>query len=139
MPGSQGRGGLLGGAGSWPRLVAPCSLVARASCLVFPIRWEEPFGMVMAEALACGTPVIATPRGSVPEIVRDGHNGFLATGVEALAAAIERSGEISAQECRRDALERFDLPVMAARYEQIYGMLVEGGTSIEEVTRAIAR
>ncbi|MFC7465043.1 glycosyltransferase family 4 protein [Brachybacterium sp. GCM10030252] len=114
-------------------------LFARASCLVFPIRWEEPFGMVMAEALACGTPVIATPRGSVPEIVRDGHNGFLATGVEALAAAIERSGEISAQECRRDALERFDLPVMAAGYERIYRMLVEGGTSIEEVTRAIAR
>ncbi|SER77795.1 Glycosyltransferase involved in cell wall bisynthesis [Propionibacterium cyclohexanicum] len=105
-------------------------LYSKAACLVFPIQWEEPFGMVMAEALACGTPVVATPRGSVPEIVRDGTTGFIARGIDAFAQAINRVEEIDPAACRRDAEQRFDLPVMAAGYERVYRMLVAGRRTI---------
>jgi glycosyltransferase involved in cell wall biosynthesis len=113
-------------------------LFAMASCLLFPIQWEEPFGMVMAEALACGTPVVATPRGSVPEIVRDGETGFVADGVEALAQAVLRASELDPAACRRDAERRFDLPVMAAGYERVYRMLAEGSESIRTLTSSSA-
>lgn len=113
-------------------------LFAMASCLLFPIQWEEPFGMVMAEALACGTPVVATPRGSVPEIVRHGETGFVVDGIDALADAVQRASEIDPAACRRDAEQRFDLPVMAAGYERVYRMLVEGSESIRTLTAPTA-
>lgn len=110
-------------------------LFSMAACLLSPIQWEEPFGMVMVEALACGTPVVSTRRGSVPEIVRHGHTGFIADDVDSLCAAVQRAGEIDPAECRRDAEERFDLPVMAAGYERIYRMLMEGGAGIRSLTQ----
>lgn len=110
-------------------------LFAMASCLLSPIQWEEPFGMVMVEALACGTPVVSTRRGSVPEIVRHGRTGFIADGIDELAAAVRSADRIDPAECRRDAEERFDLPVMAAGYERIYRMLTEGGEGIRSLTQ----
>jgi glycosyltransferase involved in cell wall biosynthesis len=75
-------------------------LMHGAHALVNPIAWDEPFGLVMVEAMACGVPVIATPRGSVPEIVIDGQTGWIASTVEEMAAAVGRCREIDPSECR---------------------------------------
>jgi len=91
-----------------------------ARCLLFPIDWPEPFGIAMIEALACGTPVVARPCGSVPEIVRDGEVGFLAETVEQLAAAVKRIDVIDRARCRRYAEERFSVVAMTDRYEAVY-------------------
>jgi glycosyltransferase involved in cell wall biosynthesis len=96
------------------------ALVAGARAFLFPISWEEPFGLVVAEALAAGTPVVAKPRGSLPELVEDGVTGFLAESDEALAAAVARAGEIDRSRCRREAEARFGYRRMAAEYEAFY-------------------
>ena len=75
-------------------------LLAGASALLFPIRWNEPFGMVMIEALACGTPVLAFPEGAAPEVVDDGRTGFLCEDEEAMVEAIGRVGELQRSDCR---------------------------------------
>ncbi len=90
-----------------------------AKCLLFPIRWEEPFGLVMVEALACGTPVIAFRRGSVPEIVQDGVNGYLVNTADQMAAAARRCGEIPPDECRKSA-EQFSVGRMVGEYEATF-------------------
>jgi glycosyltransferase involved in cell wall biosynthesis len=100
-------------------------LFARSSCLVFPIQWDEPFGMVMAEAMACGTPVVATRRGSVPELVVDGVTGFIVDSLDDLPAAIARASELDPAASRARAKECFDLPVMAEGYERVYLALLE--------------
>src|SRR4029453_17713595 len=84
-------------------------LVAGARALLMPIRWEEPFGMVMVEALACGTPVLAFPEGAAREIVRDGVNGFLVPDEAAMAAAVNRLPEISAADCRASVAESYSV------------------------------
>jgi glycosyltransferase involved in cell wall biosynthesis len=95
-------------------------LLARACCLVFPIQWDEPFGIVMVEAMACGTPVVALRRGSVPEVVADGVTGFVREGLDELAEAIDRVGDLDPHACRRHVADRFDVPVMVDGYEAIY-------------------
>lgn len=100
-------------------------LFARAACLVFPIQWEEPFGMVMAEAMASGTPVVATRRGSVPEVVVDGRTGLIVDDLDDLVTAIGRASDIDPAACREHAEHHFDLPVMAAGYEQVYRSVVQ--------------
>lgn len=95
-------------------------LFARASALLMPIRWPEPFGLVMVEALACGTPVIAFPEGAAPEIVLSGVNGFLAEDEAAMARAVTRLGEIDAARCRASVAARFDIDAVAAGYERAY-------------------
>ncbi|HVX55606.1 glycosyltransferase family 4 protein [Nocardioides sp.] len=111
-------------------------LFGRAACLAFPIQWEEPFGMVMVEAMACGTPVVALRRGSVPEVVADGVSGIIVDRAEDLAAGIERAGDLSPFACRRHATGHFDLPVMAAGYERIFRMLAEGSRGLRDLTVA---
>jgi glycosyltransferase involved in cell wall biosynthesis len=96
------------------------ALLAGARAFLFPISWEEPFGLVVAEALAAGTPVVATPRGSLPELVEDGVTGFLAESDETLAAAVARVREIDRRRCRREAEARFGYRRMAADYEAFY-------------------
>jgi glycosyltransferase involved in cell wall biosynthesis len=66
----------------------------QAAALPFPIRWAEPFGLVMTEAMACGTPVVAWRNGSVPEVVADGETGFIVSSVEEVAAAVDRVGDL---------------------------------------------
>lgn len=95
-------------------------LFSGARCLVFPIQWEEPFGMVMIEAMACGTPVVATRRGSVPEVVAHGRTGVVVDAVEDVPAAILRAEELDPAAARAHVTARFDLPVMAAGYERAY-------------------
>jgi glycosyltransferase involved in cell wall biosynthesis len=96
------------------------ALLAAARCLLFPIQWDEPFGIVMAEALACGTPVIATRRGSVPEVVRHGETGFVCDDESELVIALRAVGALSPDRCRADTVERFNVDLMAARYEHLY-------------------
>jgi glycosyltransferase involved in cell wall biosynthesis len=98
-------------------------LLARARCLVNPIQWREPFGLVMVEALACGTPVVATRFGSVPEVVDDGVTGWIVDHPAALPEAIHRCQALLALECRERAEARFDTARMVEGYERIYSML----------------
>ncbi|MFN2490411.1 MAG: glycosyltransferase family 4 protein [Actinomycetota bacterium] len=101
-------------------------LLCRARCFVFPIRWEEPFGIVMVEAMACGTPVVALRAGSVPEVVVDGVTGFVCDSPEELPGAIERIGEIDPSACRDHVVERFGVDAMVAGYEEVYLELAAG-------------
>jgi glycosyltransferase involved in cell wall biosynthesis len=94
--------------------------LAAAAALLMPIEWDEPFGIVMAEALACGTPVIGFGRGSVPEVVRDGETGFVCASVAEAAAAVRRLGEIDRARCRADAERRFSGEALADAYERVY-------------------
>lgn len=96
------------------------TLLAHARCLLFPIAWAEPFGMVMIEALACGTPVVALRRGSVSEIVRDGVTGWVRDDPAQLPEALLRVGELAPAACRTDALDRFDVDRMAHGYLRVY-------------------
>jgi glycosyltransferase involved in cell wall biosynthesis len=95
-------------------------LYAGASALLMPIRWPEPFGLVMTEAMACGTPVIAFPEGSAPEIVLDGETGFVVEDEQEMATAVGRLGEIDPERCRESARERFDVTSVAEAYEEAY-------------------
>ena len=94
-----------------------------AKALLFPIDWPEPFGLVMIEAMACGTPVVARPCGSVPEVIDHGRTGFLASTLVELTEAVKRLDEIDRAECRRQFELRFSAGRMAQDYERIYGRL----------------
>jgi glycosyltransferase involved in cell wall biosynthesis len=91
-----------------------------ARALLMPIRWPEPFGLVMVESLACGTPVIAFREGSVPEVVKHGETGFVVDDEHEMAAAIARAGELDPAVCRRDCEERFGVDAVVRGYEQVY-------------------
>jgi glycosyltransferase involved in cell wall biosynthesis len=95
-------------------------LFARASALLMPIRWHEPFGMVMIEAMACGTPVIAFPEGAASEIVISGENGFLVDDAAEMAAAVDRIGDIDRARCRELVGQHFDVRRVAALYADAY-------------------
>jgi len=99
-------------------------LFARASALLMPIRWPEPFGMVMIEAMACGTPVLAFPEGSAPEVVVDGVSGFIVDDEAAMAAAVQRLGELDPARCRATVAERFDVEVVTRAYESAYRQVI---------------
>lgn len=99
-------------------------LLAGATALAFPIQWDEPFGLAIVEALACGTPVIATARGSVPELVRHGVTGVVADSVASLAnRTAELLDEIDPRACRADAERRFDVARLVRDYERLYGIV----------------
>jgi glycosyltransferase involved in cell wall biosynthesis len=95
-------------------------LLGHASAMLFPIEWPEPFGLVMIEALACGTPVIAWRRGSVPEVIRDGVTGYVVESIEDAVRAVGEVHRLSRAECRRVFEERFDAKRMAADYVAVY-------------------
>jgi glycosyltransferase involved in cell wall biosynthesis len=96
------------------------SLFAEARALLVPIRWEEPFGMVMVEALACGTPVIAFAEGAARELVVEGKTGFLVEDEDAMSAAIGQLARIAPTACRTWVAEHCDVGVVASAYEQVY-------------------
>lgn len=95
-------------------------LLAQASALLFPIVWDEPFGMVMLEAMACGTPVVALRRGSVPEVVIDGVTGVICNDSAELPEAIHAARKLDPAVCREHVRDRFDVATMTAGYESIY-------------------
>lgn len=95
-------------------------LMGTSRVLLNPIQWDEPFGLVMIEALATGTPVVATPRGSVPEIVEEGRTGFIRSEPEELAAAAQRAVLLDRDVCRRAVESRFTASRMAADYVALF-------------------
>ncbi|MCW5890021.1 MAG: glycosyltransferase family 4 protein [bacterium] len=96
------------------------ALLAGAAALLFPIDWPEPFGLVMIEALACGTPVVARRRGSVPEIVEDGVTGFVRETDDELVAAVHRLPALDRARCRAAFETRFTDDIMAQRYLDLF-------------------
>jgi glycosyltransferase involved in cell wall biosynthesis len=105
--------------------------LGNALALLFPIDWPEPFGLVMIEAMACGTPVIAHPSGSVPEVLEEGRTGFLVNDVQEAASAVKNVSQLSRDECRRTFEERFSATRMAKDYLTVYGKLTR------QVTREV--
>jgi glycosyltransferase involved in cell wall biosynthesis len=101
--------------------------LGNALAFMFTIDWPEPFGLAMIEALACGTPVIARPCGSIPEVIRHGATGFIVKSVEEMVAAVRDIGKLAREECRREFENRFTVEIMVDRYEQVYRQLIEGG------------
>jgi glycosyltransferase involved in cell wall biosynthesis len=112
-------------------------LLGEAAALLMPIAWEEPFGIVMAEAFACGTPVIAFARGSVPEVVRAGVNGFTCRSVEEAIAAAGLLAGLDRAAVRADCEARFAGPVVADAYESLYHELLDR-TGSPAAARAVA-
>ncbi|HJU10850.1 MAG TPA: glycosyltransferase family 4 protein [Candidatus Binataceae bacterium] len=121
--------------------------LGNAIALLFPVDWPEPFGLVMIEALACGTPVIARPCGSVPEVLREAVTGFMASSVDGLVDAVQRISSVSREQCRAEFETRFTASVMAANYERIYCQLIDnrrirtgqnGGRPASEISGGIA-
>lgn len=102
------------------------AILGQARAMVVPIQWNEPFGIVFAEALACGTPVISCPRGSLPEIVRHGIDGFLVRSVEEGCAAVTQLASIDRASCRRRAEELYAPDVVVDRYFDLYGRVIAG-------------
>lgn len=101
-------------------------LLGNATALLFPIEWPEPFGLVMIEAMACGTPVIAYPRGSVPEVIDDGLTGFIVNSIEEAVEAVKRIPTISRMECRQTFERRFSVARMTDRYVEVYERVAGG-------------
>jgi glycosyltransferase involved in cell wall biosynthesis len=100
------------------------TLLGKAAALLVPIRWDEPFGIVFAEALACGTPVITFPRGAAPEIVYSERNGFLIESVSDGVSAVRQIETIRREACRRDVETRFSAAPIVAQYEALYRQLL---------------
>jgi glycosyltransferase involved in cell wall biosynthesis len=98
--------------------------LAGAAALLFPINWPEPFGLVMIEAMACGTPVIAYRSGSVPEVIEDGVTGFIVDNEEQAIRAVNELGRLDRRVVRTRFEERFISSRMAKDYEALYGELV---------------
>jgi glycosyltransferase involved in cell wall biosynthesis len=112
-------------------------LYGGARAFLMPIRWPEPFGLVMTEAMACGTPVIAFPEGSAPEIVIDRETGFVVGDEHEMAAAIRRLDEIEPERCRASARERFDVAAVADAYEGAYGAVSSNPRSTTSSTDSV--
>jgi glycosyltransferase involved in cell wall biosynthesis len=107
-------------------------LLAGARAMLFPIDWPEPFGLVLIEALACGTPVIAFRRGSVPEIIEDGVTGFIVDSVEEAVAAVDRVDGLSRRRCREAFEKRFTADRMARDYLAVYEKLLRADAAKEQ-------
>jgi glycosyltransferase involved in cell wall biosynthesis len=110
--------------------------LGRARALLFPIEWAEPFGLVMIEALACGTPVIAWHRGSVPEVISDGETGYIVKTVADAVAAVARAASLDRSACRRSFEQRFDAARMTREYVEVYRRLAQ--TPAESAASAVS-
>ncbi|MSU58682.1 MAG: glycosyltransferase family 4 protein [Pedosphaera sp.] len=100
-------------------------LLGRCAALLFPTQYKEGFGIVMAEAMACGTPVLATPCGSVPEVVRDNVNGFVCRRVEDFSLAVQRLSGLDRAAVRADCEQRFNAVAIVAQFEQLCDAMVQ--------------
>jgi glycosyltransferase involved in cell wall biosynthesis len=101
--------------------------LGNASALLFPIDWPEPFGLVMIEAMACGTPAIAWRNGAAPEVVTDGVTGFVVESIGEAVQAVGRVSNLSRRVCRQAFEERFDAERMAREYVEVYRRLAQAG------------
>ena len=101
-------------------------LLGKAAAMIVPIEWNEPFGIVFAEALACGTPVISRPTGALPEIVRHGTDGFLIDTIDSACEAVQNLSKISRHTCRQRAEQHFSAKVIVDQYEALYRSRLAG-------------
>jgi glycosyltransferase involved in cell wall biosynthesis len=99
-------------------------LFAEAAAMLMPIRWPEPFGMVMIEAMACGTPVLAFREGAAPEVVVDGESGFLVDDEAEMAAAVERLRSLVPDRCRAAVQSRYDVDIVTEAYVAAYRRVI---------------
>ena len=113
------------------------ALLGGATALINPIAWSEPFGLVMIEALATGTPVVAFRRGSAPELIDHGRTGFLVDDEAELAEAAEAAGELDRAACRRAAIERFSRDVMVEAHLDLYRSLISRADRTDRADRAL--
>jgi glycosyltransferase involved in cell wall biosynthesis len=95
-------------------------LLGNADAMLFPITWEEPFGLVVGESLACGTPVLAFKRGAMPELIEDGRTGILCDTEEEMCAAVEKIPTLDRKECRILVESRFSPEIIAVEFERVY-------------------
>lgn len=100
-------------------------MFSKAKCFLFPVAWEEPFGLVMIEAMACGTPVVAYKRGSVPEVIKDGQTGFVVETYEEFLAAVKKVDQISPEACRQHVEENFSVQKMTDGYIEVYRTIIK--------------
>ncbi|HEY9824326.1 MAG TPA: glycosyltransferase, partial [Stenomitos sp.] len=106
--------------------------LGQAAAMIVPIEWEEPFGIVFTEALACGTPVISTPRGAVPEIVRPGVDGFIGATTADLCQAVLDLPQIDRANCRQRVEKMFTAQAIVDQYEALYREMTAGRTSLAQ-------
>jgi glycosyltransferase involved in cell wall biosynthesis len=99
-------------------------LLRKASCLIHPINFAEPFGLSIIEAMACGTPVIAYPRGAMPELIRDGLNGFLPPDEDGILKALDKIADIDRKDCRKYVEEEFSISRMVSQYIEVYEKII---------------
>lgn len=107
-------------------------LLGQAAAMLVPIEWDEPFGIVFTEALACGTPVISCPRGALPEIVRSGIDGFLIDSLEEACNAVINLNKIDRSNCRQRVENHFSASVIVGQYEKLYSQLIDRDRSITQ-------
>lgn len=100
------------------------NLLKHAVALLMPIQWEEPFGLVAVEAMACGTPVIALRRGALPEIVKDGINGFVVDDLEEMCTSLDKIHTIERKKCRAYVEKHFTVATMTDAYEKLYNQIL---------------
>jgi glycosyltransferase involved in cell wall biosynthesis len=115
------------------------ALLRAARALLFPVDWPEPFGLILIEALASGTPIVARRRGSVPEIVREGVTGLLGETDDDLVGAVSRCQTIDRRACRVDFEARFSVAAMTRRYVELYEQLVDERLSLRRPLRVAPR
>ena len=96
----------------------------QAKACLYPILWEEPFGLIMAESMACGTPVIAFDRGSAKEVIKNGKTGFVVKDIEEMIKAIKKIDQIKREDCRKWVEKRFSIGRMVDDYERIYREII---------------
>jgi glycosyltransferase involved in cell wall biosynthesis len=132
---------LLRGARRWVEFIGEVGgeekdrFLGRASALLFPINWPEPFGLVMIESLACGTPVIGWRNGSVPELISHGHTGYVVESLDAAVRAVQRIGVLKRRDCREEFERRFDAARMAEEYLAVYRSLPQPEASRSRSSR----
>jgi glycosyltransferase involved in cell wall biosynthesis len=115
------------------------NLLVQARSLIMPVRWEEPFGLVMVEAMAAGTPVVALNRGAVPEVVRHGETGLVCDEAGQLPDALHAAGALDSQTCARHVITSFSAELMARRYERLYRRWAATATGRDAVPDFVLR
>ncbi|MCA1691795.1 MAG: glycosyltransferase, partial [Actinobacteria bacterium] len=101
------------------------ALLAGARCTLFPIRWNEPFGLVMLESLACGTPVLAFPEGAVPEVIEEGKTGFICENESAMATAIGKAASLDRTACRAAVEGYFSIERCVKEHLKLFEELIK--------------
>jgi glycosyltransferase involved in cell wall biosynthesis len=105
-----------------------------ARATVFPIQWGEPFGLILIESMACGTPVIAFNKGAVPEIIVDGKTGFVVDSLDAMIETLDRIDSIDPRECRRHVQTNFSITNMALKYSNVYHKIIDNHKMSEKIS-----